>query len=279
MEPRRVQALWNRAPLWRYSFLAAVGLSVVTLVVPFIHPPIDPISTIGNTANLSAPRQERVADAVHPALPKNTPVPNIERSIGNSPGESELGQVPSETKSPISRTTATTKVGDPSPLSLNSPISANKMRPQSTSEAASNSHNPTNSIPIGPEGDILAWLQDTSQEVKDSCKSAKTREPSRSVKPGTTQVHLQPQGLWCFFDVGGTLYDVRMDTSFSGSVSGIRIGDSLAQVKQRLGPPMRQIPMPGMPDTLFYPLGSSLVFRIQPNRAETVETMFVVVRQ
>jgi len=279
MEPRRVQALWNRAPLWRYSFLAAVGLSVVTLVVPFIHPPTDPMSTIGNTANLSAPGQQRAGDAVHSARPEIAPVSNMERSIGNTAGASELRQVPSETKPAISRTTATTKLVDPGPLSLNAPISANTLRPQSTGEPTSNSHDHTNSTPVGPQGNILAWLQDTPQEVKDSCRSAQIREPSRSVKPGTTQVHLQPQGLWCFFDVGGALYDVRMDTSFSGSVSGIRIGDSLAQVKQRLGPPMRQIPMPGMPDTLFYPLGSSLVFRIQPNRAETVETMFIVVRQ
>jgi len=55
---------------------------------------------------------------------------------------------------------------------------------------------------------------------------------------GRSLMHRVPlEGLFFFFDKDSTLYQVRMDAPFAGSVQGIRIGDLLDKVLQQLGQP------------------------------------------
>jgi len=125
--------------------------------------------------------------------------------------------------------------------------------------------------------EMVNWLDGTSQKVKNSCQSLSNREPSKSVMPGTTQVRVRAEGVWCFFDSTGQPYDIRVEAPFSGSIAGIRIGDSLIQLQQVLGNPIKRVQIaPNMPETLFYKLGNSFLLRIQLTRSDLVETMFIV---
>ena len=55
---------------------------------------------------------------------------------------------------------------------------------------------------------------------------------------GRALMHRVPlEGLFFFFDKDGTLYQVRMDAPFGGSLQGIRIGDPIDKVLEQLGQP------------------------------------------
>ena len=55
---------------------------------------------------------------------------------------------------------------------------------------------------------------------------------------GRALMHRVPlEGLFFFFDKDRTLYQVRMDAPFSGSLQGIRIGDPIDKVLEQLGQP------------------------------------------
>ena len=55
---------------------------------------------------------------------------------------------------------------------------------------------------------------------------------------GRSLMHRVPlEGLFFFFDKDSTLYQVRMDAPFGGSLQGIRIGDPVDKVLQQLGQP------------------------------------------
>lgn len=97
------------------------------------------------------------------------------------------------------------------------------------------------SVPRAPTAGLgTIKIEGLKAELGDPIERVRTaynikNEPFTS---GRALMHRVPlEGLFFFFDKDGTLYQVRMDTPFGGSVQGIRIGDPIDKVLEQLGQP------------------------------------------
>jgi hypothetical protein len=60
------------------------------------------------------------------------------------------------------------------------------------------------------------------------------------INRGKSALHLRTRGIWAFFDATGTVYTVRLDAPFAGNVLGVKLGDPVQQVVQKLGNPIKK---------------------------------------
>lgn len=92
--------------------------------------------------------------------------------------------------------------------------------------------------PLAGSGTIK--IEGLKAELGDPIERVRTaynikNEPTTS---GRALLHRVPlEGLFFFFDTDSTLYQVRMDAPFAGSLQGIRIGDQVDKVLEQLGQP------------------------------------------
>ena len=85
--------------------------------------------------------------------------------------------------------------------------------------------------------DLLVKPGDTIDQVRSVYHTSAQPEPTNSIKPGSTALHLNDKGIWFFFDQTGKIYTVRVESPFQGSVKGVKIGDSSEMVLKSLGEP------------------------------------------
>ena len=97
------------------------------------------------------------------------------------------------------------------------------------------------SVPRAPlAGPGTIKIEGLKAELGDPIERVRTaynikNEPFTS---GRALMHRVPlEGLFFFFDKDSTLYQVRMDAPFGGSLQGIRIGDPVDKVLEQLGQP------------------------------------------
>lgn len=64
------------------------------------------------------------------------------------------------------------------------------------------------------------------------------------------QYHFDEFGVWVFFDSDLQVTGIRLDPPFAGKIDGIRVGDTLSQVRQMKGTPTNVFQ--GMPDFGIY---------------------------
>jgi len=66
--------------------------------------------------------------------------------------------------------------------------------------------------------------------------------PAGAVDPnkGKSVLHLRTKGIWVFFSAAGKAEIIRMDAPYSGSVKGIKIGDSSQKLTSTLGQPIKK---------------------------------------
>ena len=55
-----------------------------------------------------------------------------------------------------------------------------------------------------------------------------------------TFLHLKTKGIWAFFDKNDKVATIRLDALFKDAVNGIKIGDTLSDVKAALGEPIKK---------------------------------------
>jgi hypothetical protein len=70
------------------------------------------------------------------------------------------------------------------------------------------------------------------------------------INKGKTVLHLRTKGIWVFFDPAGAVENIRLDAPFSGSVLGVKLGDSEKQLLTKLGNPIKK------PGTAFFTMQS-----------------------
>jgi hypothetical protein len=60
------------------------------------------------------------------------------------------------------------------------------------------------------------------------------------VNRGKTVLHLRTKGIWVFFGPTGTVDTIRLDAPFSGDVLGVKLGDTIKQVTEKNGNPLKK---------------------------------------
>ncbi len=84
----------------------------------------------------------------------------------------------------------------------------------------------------------------------------------------------QSQGLYFFFTGDKVLENIRLDPPYSGSIHGVKLGDSFDEVKQKLGEPLRSWDF-GTDKANLYQFGNTNV-RFDVNPDGKVGTIFVM---
>src|SRR5450830_1619077 len=228
--PSSIQSsdLWDRAPYWRFLIYLGAFLSALWIVLLNFDP--------------------------------KEPIELKDRHF-KSPGyvvsDERQG---SSISSPVPNTINTTQTFTPTnQLIKNTDDSVEKSQPLAPAMPDAKE----SPVFVGNSTDMFSWIGGISQDLKNNCQSSLNRHPGGSVEPGTSYIRLQAEGIWCFFDSTTQLYEIRMDTPFSGSVSGIHIGDPSDRLRL-LGAPYKQIALiPSKPESLFYKLGSGFTLRIE----------------
>ncbi|HXC63642.1 MAG TPA: hypothetical protein VNZ67_04750 [bacterium] len=99
---------------------------------------------------------------------------------------------------------------------------------------------------------------------------------ARAGNRGKTLLHLQGRGLWFFFDGDGRLAEIRFDRPFAGSVAGIRLGDTQAQVRANLGRPLDLPGSRGLIPQSFYDVRPGLRAHYLFGLRDGVAAMFLM---
>jgi hypothetical protein len=60
------------------------------------------------------------------------------------------------------------------------------------------------------------------------------------INRGKTVLHLRTKGVWVFFSPTGSVDTVRLDAPFAGDVLGVKLGDTIKQVTEKRGNPIRK---------------------------------------
>ena len=120
---------------------------------------------------------------------------------------------------------------------------------------------------------------DTLGQVREAYQTTREPEPVRSAGVKTaTSLRLKTKGVWFFFDQD-TIYTIRLEAPFAGSVNGLRIGDSEAKMREALGKPVKLIkPIGGDdgPRNYIYHLDDITTANVEVNPDNEVETIFLV---
>ena len=123
--------------------------------------------------------------------------------------------------------------------------------------------------------DIPIKLGDTIQDVQKAFATSLVPEPLNSPEPTMvkrTQLRLKTKGIWVFFEKG-TVYTFRVDPPFSGSISGIVLGDTYSKLQSLLGSPIRQQTI-GLTTAYTYYFDDVTTTRFIINRDDEIETIF-----
>ncbi|MGI4983560.1 MAG: hypothetical protein ACRYGL_09595 [Janthinobacterium lividum] len=93
-------------------------------------------------------------------------------------------------------------------------------------------------------------LGDDVATVKEALKTNAETEPMArnpllpanvpDVNQGKTVLHLRTKGIWVFFNPSGNVQTIRLDAPFGGNVLGVKIGDKVAKISEKLGSPIKK---------------------------------------
>jgi TIR domain len=100
---------------------------------------------------------------------------------------------------------------------------------------ATSSLTPTTTTQVNVQG-LQVALGDTRDRVQSAYPTAKTT-PNREGQPPF--LNSSADGVMFFFTADGKLENIRMNAPFTGSVQGIRVGDSLDEVLKIMGAPVK----------------------------------------
>jgi hypothetical protein len=94
--------------------------------------------------------------------------------------------------------------------------------------------------------------------------------------PAGFHLRLSERGIWLFFDDTKCIRSLRFDVPFSGSVDGVRIGDSPRQVRTVKGAPPRKWPVEDGVQRWLYSSQTHPFLRFDFNpKTKRVETIFI----
>jgi hypothetical protein len=82
------------------------------------------------------------------------------------------------------------------------------------------------------------------------------------------------KGAWFFFDQQGRLERIRLQQPFIAPINGIKLGDTLAQLTEIRGKPIRRWSF-GNDEAYLYPSDDVVYVRYDINKSGEVETIFL----
>jgi hypothetical protein len=118
---------------------------------------------------------------------------------------------------------------------------------------------------------------DTYDRVKAAYDTSLAPEPVRSINDGETGVHLKTRGVWFFFAKDGKIDTIRLDAPFHGAVSGVRIGDTSAKMREVLGEPVKTLKPPVTAEHAgyIYYIDDRTTARFDVDDDNKIETVFL----
>lgn len=128
-------------------------------------------------------------------------------------------------------------------------------------------------------GGLGVRIGDSIAQAKAALNTSSEAQPfETATSKGGWSLKDAQQGVTVFFDKEGRARTIRIEAPFSGAIRGVRIGDSLATVKARLGEPSRPSFKFGPNDAYLYNGSDNGPgnTRFDTNAAGQVTTIFVL---
>jgi hypothetical protein len=122
-------------------------------------------------------------------------------------------------------------------------------------------------IKVGDTVEDVQKALSTSQEpekVENAIESPLTKKE--------TQIHLKTKGIWVFFKKGKVV-TIRIEQPFSGSIGGVRLGDSSSKIEKTFGPATKHGTF-GNYDTYTYYFDDVTTTRFTVNSDDEIEIIF-----
>jgi hypothetical protein len=99
---------------------------------------------------------------------------------------------------------------------------------------------PTLGFKLGDDVATVKSALKTNVDTEPMAKSPLLPSNVPDINRGKTVLHLRTKGIWVFFSPAGVAETIRLDAPFSGDVLGVKLGDTPAQITQKLGKPIRK---------------------------------------
>lgn len=135
-----------------------------------------------------------------------------------------------------------------------------------------------------PVEGISFKLGDDVQVVKNALKTDLDPEPMENTSPapfanlsaGKTTLFLRTKGIRVNFNKAGIVEMIKFEPPFSGSINGIKLGDTEKKVRDLKGKPIKTPWQFGMLQAFMYVLDDTAYIRFDINENEGVQAIFIM---
>lgn len=131
-------------------------------------------------------------------------------------------------------------------------------------------------IKLGDDVPTVQAALNTKMDVEPESRNPALPSFVTDPNKGKSELHLRTRGVWVFFNPAGRTETIRLDAPYTGSVLGIKIGDSLEKITSTLGKPVKKPPLaPLGQQGLIYVLDDAAYVRFDVSD-DGVQTIFVI---
>jgi hypothetical protein len=135
-----------------------------------------------------------------------------------------------------------------------------------------------------PVAGISFKLGDDVQTVKNALKTDLDPEPMASTSPspftnlnaGKSSLFLRTKGIRVNFNKAGIVEMIKFEPPFTGSINGIKLGDTEKKVRDLKGKPIKNPWQFGAAQAFLYALDDTAYIRIDINENEGVQGIFIM---
>ena len=134
-----------------------------------------------------------------------------------------------------------------------------------------------------PVEGISFKLGDDVQTVKNALKTNLDPEPMENTSPsaftnlnaGKTTLFLRTKGIRVNFNKAGVVEMIKFEPPFTGSINGIKLGDTEKKVRDVKGKPIKTPWQFGAAQAFLYALDDTAYIRVDINESEGVQSIFI----
>ena len=96
-----------------------------------------------------------------------------------------------------------------------------------------------------------------------------------NIRSGKSVLHLRTKGITVTFNKTDIAESIKIDESFSGSVAGIKLGDSEKTLRSVMGKPVKAPTPMGANQSFLYALDDSAYIRFDVNENNGVQAIYI----
>jgi hypothetical protein len=96
-----------------------------------------------------------------------------------------------------------------------------------------------------------------------------------NINTGKSMLHLRTKGITIIFNKKEIVESIKVDESYSGSVAGIKLGDSEKSLRSVMGKPVRAPASMGANQIFLYALDDTAYIRFDVNENNGVQTIYI----